>query len=106
MDTKRINWPTVALLGIATFGAVSTLAIVLTLTPSTLLDKLLDLNWPAVATAAMTTAIALYGMVRRAGFLRAESPPAEAPEADDADDGPTEPMGPRAKRRQDTPPAG
>jgi hypothetical protein len=116
MDTRRINWPTVALIATVATGAVSTLAIVLALTPESLLIKLVDLNWAAVLPAVMTTVLALFAMMRRAGLLRGAPPaaaPIEAPEADAADDEASEraaettkAMGPRAMRRQDTPPAG
>lgn len=102
---KRLDWKTVALIAIAVVGMVSTLAIVLMCTPDALLMRLLETNWPAAVTAAMTTAIALYGMARRAGLVHPLAPEErDEPPLDDMSDEPTSPMGPRAMRRRDDPP--
>jgi hypothetical protein len=106
-DTKRLNWPTVALIAIAVTGMIATLAIVLTLTPESMLERLLELNWPAVLTGAMTTLVVLYGMARRAGLVHPRDPSEGdriTPIGELADD-PTPAMGPRAMRFRDKPPA-
>lgn len=106
---SRLNWPHVALVGLVIAGTLGALGIVLAFTPPAMLEKLLELNWPAVVLGGVSLLIAVYGMLRRAGILHTEPVPGLAIEPLSAidtglDDEPTHPLGPRAIRRRDTPP--
>lgn len=107
---RRLDWPQVALVGLVIAGVLGTLAIVLTLTPQHLLERLVAINWHAAVLGAVSLAIAVYGMLRRAGLWKhgpelatpalAERPP----ELDDED--PTPAISGTARARRDRPPGG
>lgn len=107
---RRLDWPHVALVALAVLGGLGALAIVLALTPPPLLDKMLELNWPAVILGIVSMVIAVIGMLRRAGLWKptpalVDVPrPALDPVEDDGLDEPTPAMGPNAMRRRDRPP--
>lgn len=90
MNTEtRINWPHVALVAIAIGGLLGALAIVLTMTPPGLLEKLLELNWPAVIVGFVSLCLTVYAMLIRAGVVhgdKAATAPAAPPELDDDED--------------------
>lgn len=101
---SRLNWPHVALVGLVIAGTLGALGIVLAWTPPELLERLLELNWPAVGLGAVSFLVAVYGMLRRAGILHGEPTPAIDPLPSietGLDDEPTHPMGPRALDRRD-----
>lgn len=74
----RLNWPHVALFAIMVGGALGALAILLRGTPPELLEKLVTLNWGAVALGALSFLIAAVGMLRRAGILHPAEPDASS----------------------------
>lgn len=72
---KNVNWPHVALAAIAVGGLLGTLALILALTPAPLLDRMVDANWPAAIMGAVSLAISVVVMLRRAGLWKDGPPP-------------------------------